>query len=288
MEKDVLKNYEKAKSASDSTIIFAKSLVKENASILEIAERIEEKIRSLNAKPAFPVNISINENAAHYTPDINDTIKLKAGDIVKIDIGTHDNGYIWDRAFTICIGEKTHPLIKASEKALEEALKTIKPGVKVFEISEVVEDTIKQFGFNPIHNLCGHGLEQFNQHSFPSIPNGKNTIQDEIKEDQVIAMEVFTTNGSGLVKESSPTLIYKYGQEKPVRLWEARKILEAARTKFEKLPFAKRWLTDIASPLKIDLALKQLTEVDAIISYPILKEETNGLIAQTEETIIVK
>jgi len=288
MEKEVLEKYEKAKSISDNIMPFAKNLLKENSKILEIAEKIEEKIKSLGGEVAFPVNISINENAAHYTPDINDSIKLKADDLVKVDVGTHIDGYICDRAFTTCIGKKTHPLIEASERGLKEALKAIKPGVKVLEISEIVEETITQLGFNPIYNLCGHGLEQYNQHAPPMIPNGKNTIQYIINENHVIAMEVFATNGSGIVKESSPTLIYKFSQVKPVRFWEARKILEKTIKDFKGLPFAKRWLTKITTPIKIDFALKQLLDVDAIIGYPILKEETNGLVAQTEETIIVK
>jgi len=288
MEKEILENYEKAKSVSDEIIEFARKLIKKDKKVLDIAEKIEKKIEELKARPAFPVNISINEIAAHYTPDINDNLTLEQNDLVKIDVGVHVNGYIWDRAFTVCVGEKDHPLIGISEKALAEALKLIKPGTKVYEISEVVEETIKNEKFNPIHNLCGHGLAQFNQHTTPTIPNGKNSIQEEIKEDQVIAMEVFTTNGSGLVKESYPILIYKFRQDKPTRLWEAKEILEASKIKFNSLPFAKRWLIDITTPLKIDLALKQLSEIDALISYPVLKEETNGLVAQTEETVIVK
>lgn len=288
MEEEVLKNYEKAKEVSDSILPFAKKLVKDGAKILDIAEKIEEKTRKLEARPAFPVNISINENAAHYTPDINDTVALKSGDLVKIDFGVQVNGYIWDRAFTICIGKQHHHLIEASETALEEALKMIKHGTKIFEISEVVEDTIAKFGFNPIYNLCGHGLDRYDQHAPPVIPNGKNSIQDEIRAGQVVAMEVFTTDGAGIVKESTPTLIYKYKQERPVRLWEARRILEAARTDFEGLPFAKRWLTKITTPLKIDFALKQLLDVDALAEYPILKEKEGGWVAQAEETVMVK
>lgn len=288
MEKEILENYKKSQAISGSAITFARGLVKENVKILDIAEKIENKIKELGGGIAFPVNMSINENAAHYTPDIADNIVLKADDLVKVDIGVHCNGYIWDSAFTVCIGQKTHPLIEASEKGLEEALKLIKPGTKVYEISEVVEDTINDLGFNPIHNLCGHGLEQHNQHALPTIPNGKNTIKDEIEAGQAIAMEVFTTDGVGLVKESSPVLIYKYRQEKPVRLWEARQILKKARDDFERLPFTKRWLANVTTPMKIDLALKQLMDVDALIGYPVLKEETNGKVAQTEETIIVK
>ena len=288
MDDELLKNYEKSKSVSDSILTFAKSLINENEKLLNIAEKIEQKIAELGAKPGFPVNLSINENAAHYTPDLDDPTILRPGDLIKVDFGVQVNGCIWDRAFTICVGKKTHPLIEASESALKEAFKLIKPGTKVFEISEVVEDTITKFGFNPIHNLCGHGLEPYNQHTSPVIPNGKNSIQEEIKAGDVIAMEVFTTNGPGMVKESSPSMIYKYRQEKSVRLWEARKILESARTKFEGLPFAKRWLKDIASPLKIDIGLRQLLEIDAIMEFPILREAGNGLVAQTEDTVIVK
>jgi methionyl aminopeptidase len=288
MEKEELKNYEKAQSISDSAAIYARALVKEGARIIEIAEKVEGKIVQLGGKIAFPLNISINDVAAHYTPDINDGTVLKAGDLVKIDLGVHVDGYIWDKAFTVCIGQSTHPLIEASEKALAEAFKVIKAGAKVFEISEVVESAIEEFKFNPIRNLCGHGLQQYNTHTHPTIPNGRNSIKDEIEAGSVIAMEVFTTNGMGWVKESDKSLIFGFVQEKPVRLWEARQILQRAAVEFETLPFAKRWLAAKMSELKIDMALRQLLDVDAIRQYPVLREENGGLVAQTEDSVIVK
>ncbi|MCS7105901.1 MAG: type II methionyl aminopeptidase [Candidatus Aenigmarchaeota archaeon] len=288
MEKEIRGSYKKACSISREVREYAKGLIKEGEKVLEIAEKIEKKIEELGGEPAFPVNISINEITAHYSPDINDTTIIKNKDLVKVDIGVHVDGYIWDSAFTVCVNEKTHPLIEVSRKALDEALKLIKPGTKVYEISEVVENIITENGFNPVRNLCGHGLERFNQHASPTIPNGKNSIQDEIKEGQVVAMEVFVTNGCGWVKESFPVLIYKYNQDKSTRLPEGRKILELAKTKFKKLPFSRRWLAGTISPLKIDLALKQLVEIDALIEYPVLKEITGGLVAQSEETVIVE
>lgn len=287
MEEHIKEKYKKACFISEKVREYAKGLLKENSKVLEIAEKIEKKIEELGGKPAFPVNVSINEITAHYSPDINDQTVIKNNDLVKVDFGVHVDGYIWDSAFTVCINEKSHPLIEISEKALKEALKMIKPNIRVFEISEVVENIVVENGFNPVRNLCGHGLERFNQHASPSIPNGKNSIQEEIKEGQVIAMEVFVTNGSGWVKESYPALIFKYKQDKPVRLFEARKILELSKTKFEKLPFSKRWLLGLFNPLIIDLSIKQLLDTEALIEYPVLKEETNGLVAQTEETIIV-
>jgi len=288
MEEEILKKYKKSFEISKEVFIFAKELAKENAKVLDIAEKIESKIRSLGGSLAFPVNISINDVAAHYTPDINDALVLKIEDLVKIDFGVHVDGYISDQAFSVFIGKKTHPLIEASEKAVAEAVKMLKPGVRVFEISDVIANVIDEFDFNPIQNLCGHGLDHYVQHAKPTIPNGRNTIKEKIESGQAIAMEVFTTDGSGSVKESSPTLIYRYLQDRPVRLPEARKILELAKKNFEGLPFAKRWLENLVSGMKLDFALRQLVDGGALESYPVLKEEGNGLVAQHETTVIVE
>ncbi|MEM5829176.1 MAG: type II methionyl aminopeptidase [Candidatus Aenigmatarchaeota archaeon] len=285
---DILKKYEKSKKVSDNVLEFSRKLIVENAKIIEIAEKIEEEIKKLGGGLAFPVNISINENAAHYTPDLDDPTILKEGDLVKVDFGVHVDGYIWDRAFSVVVGNENNVLIEASKKALENALEAVRPGIKVCEISEIIENVIGEFDLNPIYNLSGHGLERFIQHAEPTIPNSKNNIQYQIKEGQVIAIEVFTTNGTGFVKETGQTLIYKYKKERPVRLWEARKILERAKNVFMGMPFAKRWLRDIATGAKLELALKQLVDVGAIEAYPVLKEESGAPVAQTEETIIVK
>jgi methionyl aminopeptidase len=287
MEKGVKESYEKAFSISQKAIEYAKSLLVEGANAFELAEKIEQKVIELGGKLAFPLNICINEVAAHYSPPLGDTLTLRLNDLVKIDLGVHFDGYICDRAFTVCIGQKNHPLIEVAEDTLKKVLQLIKPGTRVFEISEKVEELITSKGFNPVRNLSGHGLERFVVHAPPTIPNGKNNMQDEIKKDQVIAMEIFVTDGVGLVKESGVTLIYQFRQNRPVRLPEARKILLLASEKFESLPFAKRWITGI-SQVKVDLALRQLVEVGALIEHPVLKEVSNGLVAQAEETIIVQ
>jgi len=287
MEEEIRKKYEQAQSIAKEVLKFSEPLIKLNARAFDIAEEIEKKMKSLGGLPAFPVNISINEVAAHYTPDINDSLVLKENDLVKVDFGVHIDGYISDNAFTICVGGKSHPLIEASKKGLEEAVKLIKPGTKISEISEAVENTLNGFGFNPIRNLCGHGLDQYVQHAGPTIPNGKNNLREELEEGQVIAMEVFATNGSGLVKDSFPTLIYKFASDKPTRMPEARRILDKAKNEFFGLPFTKRWLVDIATSIKIDMSLRQLSDSGALMEYPVLKEINNGLVAQTEETIVL-
>ncbi len=287
MEKEELHSYEKAFIVAEDAIEFSKKLLKENVKAIDIAEAVEKRIFEIGAKPAWPVNISINEIAAHYTPSKNDELVLKNGDLVKVDIGAHVNGHICDRAYTICIGAKTHPLIEASEKALDKVLKMFTPGTTVSEISQVTEDSVSEMGFTTIKNLAGHRLERYQQHAYPSIPNSKNSSTEEIESGKVYAMEIFVTDGSGMVVDSSPTGIFQYNKDATVRLWEARQLLEISKTNFEKLPFTQRWIGNI-SPLKIGLALQQLIEAGAFNEYPPLKEESNGMVAVTEKSVVVK
>ncbi|MEM5778130.1 MAG: type II methionyl aminopeptidase [Candidatus Aenigmatarchaeota archaeon] len=287
MEKEVLDKYKKAGEVAAQVLEFAKSIIKENILVVELAEKIENKILELKAKPAFPVNISVNDMAAHYHPTLNDKLIIRAEDYVKIDVGVHIDGYIGDTAATFRLAGKDD-LIICSEKMLENALKIIRPGITIAEIGEAIENTAIEFGFKPIRNLTGHSLDRFDVHSGLIIPNVKNDSKYQLREDEVIAIEPFCTNGDGFVKDSGSALIFRWINDRPTRLLEARKILEIARDKYEKLPFAKRWVQKEISPLKVELALKELLNVNALYGYQPLREVSGKPVAQSEHTVIVK
>jgi methionyl aminopeptidase len=265
---------------------YAKTLVKPNAKILDIAEAIEKKIFEVGAKPAFPVNIGINEVAAHYTPSIDDQTVLKEGDMVKIDIGLHVDGYISDNAFTVLVGKNSHPMIEIAKKAVEEARKVLRENVKIKEVSEVIESVVSSSGFNIVRNLTGHFLDRYVVHGV-SIPNVKNEIEIPIPKGQAVAIEVFVTNGSGWVKESSGVEIFQFRENRGSRILEAKKILEMSIRDFDGLPFAKRWIKNIPRA-KLDLAIRDLVNRGCLIDYPVLKESDNSLVAQWEESFIVE
>jgi methionyl aminopeptidase len=118
--------------------------IKEDISLFAIAEYVEERIQDLGAKPAFPCNISINEIASHYTPQDNLSV-FRTGDVVKLDLGTHIEGYIADTAATVEVGTNDHLLlIHACDEALENAIRYMKNGVETSYIGKIIEDTIRQ------------------------------------------------------------------------------------------------------------------------------------------------
>ncbi|MFH1364723.1 MAG: type II methionyl aminopeptidase [Candidatus Aenigmatarchaeota archaeon] len=286
MDENVLKKYITAGKIAAEVKSDVLKIIKPGMKILDLAEFIEGELKKKGAKPAFPVNISINEIAAHYTPSHDDTKIIQPGDLVKIDIGTQVDGYVGDMAFTY--SSEKNPLISAAEEVLESAIQILKPGITVGEIGKAIEEKANSLGFGLIVNLTGHTLDKHVFHGTPSIPNVDNDSKYELKNDEVIAIEPFLVKTNGYVKESSPTEIYRYLQDKSVRLPEARKILQITRDDYEKFPFAKRWLHEFFSPVKISMALRELERVSAIESYPVLKDMRIVPISQAEHTIIIQ
>jgi methionyl aminopeptidase len=189
-------------------------------------------------------------------------------------------------AFTYC-SERNH-LVVAVKRILESAIKIIRPGVTISEIGKAIESATNEQDVGIIVNLTGHTLDKFVFHGSPSIPNVKNDLDHAFKDGDVIALEPFTCKTNGFIKESGGRAeIFRYVMDRPVRLTEARRILQMAKEQYHELPFAKRWLYKNFSPVKVAMAMRQLEAVDAIESYPVLREVEGKPIAQAEHTIIV-
>jgi methionyl aminopeptidase len=276
-EADVLDKYREAGRILAEVRGEAIKKVKIGKKLLDVAESIEHLIQQKGGGVAFPMNISLNDEAAHATPSKADTSAF-GHDLVKLDIGVHIDGYIADTAITVDLG-KNKGLVEASNNALERAIEVVHAGVDTAAISTVIEETITDYGFRPVVNLTGHGLERYTQHAPPAIHNRRTQSGTKLKEGQVIAIEPFSSNGNGRVYETGKAEIFNLVKTKPVRSPEARAILKEVEV-YKSLPFAKRWLTG-----RVDLGLKQLEAVGIIHAYPVLKDK--GLVSQAEDTLIV-
>jgi methionyl aminopeptidase len=249
--------------------------------ILDVAEFIENRIVELGARPAFPCNISINSDAAHSTPARGDERVFKKGDLVKIDIGAHIDGYIADMAISIDLGDHGD-LIRAAREAVFNAIDVVKAGVDTARIGKVIEETIKNYGFKPVVNLSGHGLLPYIAHAPPSIYNYATQKGIELEEGMVIAIEPFATDGVGKVVERGECEIYSLLNPKPLRLRTMREIVSEISEKYKTLPFAKRWLN------VSDLWISKLVREGVLREYPVLTEVSRRAVSQWEHTVIVE
>jgi len=264
----------------------AASLAKEGARLLDIAEKVERQIGELGAKPAFPVNICINEVAAHYTPTHDDPLILRRGQVVKIDIGAHVDGYVADIARTVEIATNNwSELIKASEVALEAAIETVRPNIPTRMIGAAVERTIESYGFRPVMNLTGHSIERFNLHAGKSIPNVGDRTNDILANGDVVAIEPFSSAGAGKVDGGRPSNIYRLLRARDMKNESVNRMVRFIDEGFRGLPFAERWCYRFDE--KAPAILKKLQRAGLITAYKQLVDIGNGMVAQTEHTMLV-
>ena len=301
-----------------------KPQIKNETSLLEIAEKIENKIIELEGKPAFPTNLSINEVAAHYTPSHDD--KTKAHGLLKVDFGAHIDGWCSDTAFSVDLenSDENKKLIQASEDALASAINLIKTSgnknnekflqqkgersegevgnvgqfgegkkfskskkILTSQIGKIIQETISSQKFQPIINLSGHEINEYDLHAGLTIPNFDNKSNDEI-ENGLYAIEPFATlsTGTGKVKDGKPSGIYQLIEERNIRSPLAREILNFIIEEYQTLPFCSRWLVKKFGT-KALLALNQLEQNGNLHQYAQLIESSGAKVSQAENTIFI-
>lgn len=281
MKDAILDNYRTAGSLASRILREGAQGIRVGVSYLELVESIETRVKDEGAALAFPLNLSLNEDAAHDTASPGDERVFRKGDVAKLDLGVQIDGYIADTAMTVDLGNNSL-LLDASKEALEAAIRVIKPGVHAGTLGAAIQLEIEKRGYRPVSNLTGHGLGQYVQHGPPTIPNvgtGGGTV---IEEGMVFAIEPFATTGSGRVGEKSRAEIYSQISNRPVRIPSGRTILEKIQDR-RGLPFSRRWLGE----KKLDLALPALVRSGTLHVYPVLADIPGSLVSQHEHTIIV-
>ncbi len=271
---------------------YAPKLVKPGESCLRICESLEKMIMERGARPAFPCNISINDVAAHYTPGLSDDCTIPSEGIVKIDVGAAVEGYIADTAISVPLGGGLqNEMVETAREALEEALKIIRPGVRIYDIGKTVEAVVRRRRFKVIRNLSGHSIDRYKIHAglvIPNYPDRASWIK-RLSPGLIIAVEPFVTNGKGVVVEGGTVNIYSYTGRRPrfgLSNDEAL-LLDIISSRYKTLPFTPRWLKDALDENALLSSLKSLSWKRVLHAYPVLIEAGKGTVAQAEHTLFI-
>lgn len=281
LSEEAVSNYREAGEILVEVLTAAAERVEPGETHLAVAEFAEDEIRDLGGEPAFPVNISIDEEASHASPGAEDETEF-GEEMVCLDVGVHVDGYIADAAVTVD-HTGNRDLVEAAEEALEVAVDTVEPGVHTGEIGAEIGDVIDAYGYNPIVNLTGHGLAHYDAHTGPNVPNRAVDSGVTLEAGDVLAIEPFATTGGGKVTEGSGAEIYSVEETGGVRDRRARELLETLDETYGELPFAARWLDGG----RTEMSLRRLERSGKVRDYPVLKESDGELVSQAEHTLIV-
>jgi methionyl aminopeptidase len=150
----------------------------------------------------FPGNIciSLNDEVVH---GIASQRRLQYGDIVKLDIGVIEDGWVGDTAATVAVGmvdERVDLLMRVTENALERAIRIAHEGTRLGDICAEIEDEARRNRFSVVREFVGHGVGR-KLHEEPQIPNyGKRGSGPRLKAGMTLAIEPMVNLGTAAVR----------------------------------------------------------------------------------------
>jgi methionyl aminopeptidase len=293
MDDNCIESYIKAGKAVKAAKELVKKLIKPGVTFLEIANKCEEEIINQGCELSFPINMSLDSQAAHYSPPIDDPTIIPDRGLLKIDLGSHSDGYIADSAITFNINNdpELQNYIDASKEALDAAIKLFKPGTKLYEIGEVIAEKILNRGLRPITNLGGHELKRYNLHAGPFVPNFKDLNHNKvIQPGEAYACEPFATSGIGIVVNGKISYIYRFAKKVKKNLpYEELNYMKKLEKLTNYLPFSPRLIEKhkIIPKNKIQKIIEVFIGKRILDHYPLLIEKTGAPVAQQEHTILI-
>ncbi|MBT6690283.1 type II methionyl aminopeptidase [archaeon] len=287
MDKSEIDSYVKAGEIAKQVKEFTRELIKPGMKLIDIAEAIDAKILELGGEFAFPVNLSLNEVAAHYTPVPGD--ETLAEGILKIDIGVAVDGFIADSAISLDLTEDGEfgGMIALNEEVLAAASEVVRVEMEARDVGEAIQDVMDGAGgdYAIIKSLSGHALGQGTIHAGLTISNYRNDNAAKL-DDSAFAIEPFVTSGVGDIFEGKGGGIYVLNSGGQVRDRDARKVLEFVHKEYGTLPFCERWLAK-AGFGRLKFILGILVKQGILHEYPVLIEKSRKPVSQVENTFLI-
>lgn len=308
---DVVTKYKSAAEIANKALNAVISSSKPGAKVVDLCERGDKEIADLsstvfkNAKKkiergvAFPTCVSVNNIVCHYSPSHGDTLALAEGDLVKIDLGVHIDGFIAVVAHTLVVQAEGQPItgrtadvISAANTAAEVALRLVRPGKKNSEVTEALQKVAAAFDCNVVEGVLTHQQKQFvidgNKVAL-SVTNAETRVEDfEFEENEVYGVDVVISSGEGKPKvtDEKETNIFKRAVDKSysLKLKTSRALFSEVSSKFSVLPFTARSLEDIRGAR---MGLVECVNHELLQPYPVLREKSGDLVAHFKFTVLL-
>ncbi|KAJ2013602.1 hypothetical protein GGI06_003776 [Coemansia sp. S85] len=274
-----------------------------DASIIDSLSTQYTKDKSLSKGIAYPTSVSVNNIVCHYAPSENDATSqqtLKNGDVVRVQLGAHIDGYAAVAGGTIVIGSsaespvtgKTADAIAAAHYAAEAIQRLIKPGNKNMAVTDKVQKIASAFGCKPIENMLCHEQKQNDLDGEKQIilnpaPENRSTFATcEFAPYEVYLIDVFITSGEGRTKKSElRTNIYKKtGTSYQLKMKSARATFSDISKSYGTFPFTIRSCED---ERQTRMGLIECTKMGVVQAFDIQEEKPSESVAQVTFTALV-
>ncbi|KAI9209287.1 proliferation associated protein [Polychytrium aggregatum] len=256
--------------------------------ILDMTSKVFKK-SGVERGIAFPTSLNINNVVKNFSPFPEDETTLNAGDVVKIELGVHIDGYIAVLGHTVIVNPQPQTpitgraadVVCAAHYAAEAAARIVQPGMKSHDLVEAIQRVAAAFNCRVVEGVETHLMKRYvlqaPVNTIPGQPTLESLPDDFVfEEHQAYSVNIVMTSGSGKAKSSDDprqTLILQRdaNQTYNLKLKAARAALSVASETFGFFPFATRTLLDMDPRHK--LGLQEPLQHQILIPHSTLYED---------------
>jgi len=246
---------------------------------------------------AFPTCISVNNCVGHYSPLLTEdkSNPLAEGDVVKIDMGVHVDGYVAVVAHTAYVSEEAATgrkadVIMAAWTAAEAAQRMLKDGATNTEITKTIADIAEAYKCQPVEGVLSHQMKKHVIDATKTIIN-KATPEQQVPEatlnkNDVFAIDIVMSTGEGKPKQMEDrTTVFKRNVEEKysLKMKASRAFFSEVNQRFPTMPFTLRAGDERAWRMGVVECVKH----DLFIEYPVLYEKPEEFVAQYKFTALL-
>lgn len=308
----ILDKYKAAAQITNAALLKVISLCVPGADIYTVCQEgdkfMEEELRKVfnNKKSkklergiAFPTCISVNHVMGHFSPMQDESVQLQEGDLAKIDLGCHLDGFVAQAAHTVVVsadpkskvsGRKAEVAL-AAYNAMRAAQRLIKEMGTNNSVTQAIAKVASAYETNPVEGVLSHKVKKHLIDGNDVIIN-KETPEQKVEEFEfapgdVIGLDIYVSTGEGKPKEGDyRTTVYKreLDAQYNLKIKSARAFFTEVNKKYPTLPFAIRSFEDSTAA---KVGVKECVAHDLLTAYPVLIEKPGELVAQFKCTIAV-
>ncbi|XP_061112593.1 proliferation-associated protein 2G4-like isoform X2 [Conger conger] len=264
--------------------------------------KIFKKEKEMKKGIAFPTSVSVNNCVCHFSPLKSDPdYTLKEGDLVKVDLGVHVDGFIANVAHSFVVGAtKETPasgrkadVITAAHLCVEAALRLVKPGNQNTQVTEAWNKIARSYKCTAIEGMLSHQLKQHvidGEKTIiqnPSDQQRKDHEKAEFEVNEVYAVDVLISTGEGKARDSGQrTTIYKRDPSKQygLKMKTSRAFFSDVEKRFDTMPFTLRAFEDEG---KARLGVVECAKHELVQPFNVLQEKEGEFVAQFKFTVLL-
>jgi len=276
--------------------------------LIERTSKVFRKDKEMKKGIAFPTCVSVNNCICHFSPLRSEPdVKLKTGDVVKIDLGAHIDGFCSVCAHTVVVGaSKTAKVvgrkadaILAGYNCLEAAIRMLRPGQhKNVDITETIQKIAENFHCKAVENMLSFQLKK-NQIGNEEDIEAKQIIQNptdeqkqkikkcEFEQHEVYAIDILISTGEGKSREQDtrPT-VYKHKNDLvyQLKLKASRTFFSEVHKRFGDMPFSLRSLDD---EKKARMGIVECERHDLMKPFKVYYEREGEFVVQFKATVLI-